>query len=1033
MWLSDLSIKRPVFIVMLMVALVVVGAIAYSRMAVDLMPDTSTPVVTIRTTYPGASPEIVEKEITKPLEDAVSPLSGVISVDSTSSSGRSEIRVEYKLEYPVDKAVNEVRERVSWAQRFLPSEADDPILFRFDASTFPIVMFSLADKEGRLPPTRMRSFVDNNIKPRIERVDGIASVDINGGLEREISVFVSLSRLQALGIAPQQVVSAIRAENADIPGGTITEDGKSLTVRTPVDFKKPDEISDVVVLNKGGAMVKVKNIGYVQDGYKEPSNYTRLDGQDSVLLVVRKQSGTNTVKVAQGVLKELEKIGKEYPNLNLVITRDQSEFIKRATNDTMRDLIIGGLLACLVVFIFFLNWRMTLITIAGLPVILVGTFWGISLLGFNINMMTLLALALCIGLLIDDAIVVRENMFRHLEMGEPPRVAASRGTSEIALAVLAMTFSILSVFLPVAFATGMIGKIFREFGLTISVAVFISLFEAFTLAPMLAAHFDPGVRHAEDSSARKKKKSGEGLSLYALKRGYRRVLTWSLAHRAITLGMVVVLFAGSAFMVKQIGQSLGSDVDQGYFEILLRMPTGTSLESSDRVVREAEYIVAQQPEVDHVLSRTGSLSNPEESTISIRMKERGYVKAVQQRLRRTLTSLDSRVTIRFSGQSASLTGSLTGATSVRQRPIQLSVKGNVPIEALEQSAQDVLQMVSSVPGIIDADFTVRPPRPGFAVAVDRVRAADLGLSATTIGNTVRSLVRGELASYYREGNDEIEIVVYLQKQDRQRTQDLLSLPVVSPKSGVVPVRAFSNLQPSHEPSEINRFDRQRQIRVGGGISGRAQGDIVSDIEKTLPTLKLPEGVSVRFAGETQNMQESFKVLYFVLLLSLVFMYMVLASQLGSFVQPLIIMMALPLSIIGAIGALLITGRYLDITAMIGMILLMGIVVKNSILLLDFANVRRSHGIDAKEAMLEAGQTRLRPVLMTSAALIFGMLPVALGIGAGAEFRAPMAITVIGGLITATILTLVVVPVIYSLVESLKSRIAKAKHPEPDEA
>lgn len=1015
MWLSDLSIKRPVFIVMLMVALVVVGILAYTRMPVDLLPDVSTPMITVRTAYAGASPEVVEREVTKVIEEAVSPLSGVKNLSSSSQSGLSIVRIEYNLEYPVDKASNEVQQVVARAQRSLPKDADVPTILRFDPNLSPIVIFSIADKSGSMNQVQLRQMVDDEITARIERVEGVASVDVSGGLQRQINVLVSLSRLQALSISPQQVANAIEAENADIPGGNFIDNNSQLTLRTPVSFTKPQDIGEVVVTSRNGISVKVKDIARVEDGFRDRTNYSRLDGQPSVVLLVTKQSGTNTIKVAKGIIDETAKITSERPNLNLVVTRDDSQFIKESVNSTLKDLIVGGILACIVVFIFFMNWRMTLITIAGLPIIAVGTFWGISLMGFGLNMITLLALALCIGLLIDDAIVVRENMFRHLEAGKTPRMAASIGTSEIALAVLAMTLSIIAVFLPVAFATGQIGKLFREFGITISIAVIISLFEAFTLAPMLAAYFDPGVKKATASDS-KKKKSEPGIPMEAMKRNYRRVLTWTLTHRAVTLLCVVIVFAFSVFLLQHIGQSFMSDMDQGYFEVSLSKPPGTTLGQTDMISQEAEARIAQQPEVTHVLARVSN----EQASISVRLKGRGHVKTVQSRLRRVLSNLDSNTTVRFSSQSASLTGSITGASSIGGRPIQLSIRGNVPLPELQKSADQVKQMLATIPGIIDLDFGTTPPRPGFSVVVDRDRAADLGLSATSIGSTVRNLMNGTTASTFQDGGDSVDIVVRLQEQDRRNAQDILSLPVISPKSGIVAIRSFSTLVPSTESAQINRINRQRNIQVGANLTGRPQGDVISDIKKSLPSLSLPQGVSVAFAGASLQMSESFSILYFVLLLSLVFMYMVLASQLGSFVQPLIIMVALPLSVAGAVGALLITGKYLDLTAMIGMILLMGIVTKNSILLVDFANIRRKQGADPREAMLDAGQTRLRPVLMTSAALIMGMLPVAIGIGSGSEFRAPMAITIIGGLITSTFLTLLVVPVIYSLVEGLKT-------------
>lgn len=1012
MFLSDMSIKRPVFITMVMIAFVVVGLIAYNRLPVDLFPDMSSPVISVRTQYSGAGPTVIENEVTKPIEDAVSRLPGVKSVESTSSEGSSSIRIEYELDYPIDRAVREVSEQLSSVKRRLPSDAEEPILFRFDPSTAPFLMFSVADNTGSMRPDQLRSFVDNEIMPRIERVEGVASVDIGGGLQREIQVLLSLDRLQALGVSPQQVSSAIKTENVEMPGGSITEGGRVLSLRTPGSFQRPEDVGEVVVVNRGGIPILVKDVATVTDGFRERRNYTRLDGESSVSVQVRKQSGTNTLKVAAQTNQVVEAIITERPNLTIVVTRDESQFIKSATEDTMRDLVIGALLACLVVFLFFLNWRMTVITIIGLPVIVVGTFWAIMLFGFTLNMITLLALSLCIGLLIDDAIVVRENMFRHLEMGETPVKAASRGTAEIALAVLAMTLSIVSVFLPVAFATGMIGKLFRQFGITVSIAVFISLFEAFTLAPMLASRFDPRSTSKGNGRAQSSERSlSEGLSLRPVLNFYRRVLSWTLTHRVLTIIVVIVVFALSLGLLRFVGQSLSAESDQGYFEILLRQPPGMTLEKANTVAREAERRIMPEPEVAHLLARV----NAEETTLSVRLKRRGYVREMQQRLRRSLANLDPDTTIRFSGQSASLTGSLTGAVTVRQRPILLSVQSNGSLSDLEAAAMQVRDIVASVPGVTDPDVSLKPLKPAISVSLERARAAEMGLSTTAVGATVRSLINGDVASQYREGGQDIDIVVRLREEDRQRTRDILELPLLSSRGGTVQLGAIADVVPATEPVEISRLDRQRQVLVGASFTGRPQGDVIADIRNGLQSLRLPAGVSVKFTGQTQQMQESFNSLYFVMALAVVFMYMVLASQLGSFVQPLIVMLALPLAAVGAIAALLVTRKYLDITAMIGMILLMGIVTKNSILLLDFANVRRRQGATPKQAMLEAGQIRLRPVLMTSAALIMGMLPVAIGLGAGSEFRSPMAITVIGGLLTSTALTLVVVPVIYTMV------------------
>ncbi len=1012
MFLSDVSIKRPVFITMVMVALVVVGLIAYSRLPVDLFPDMSTPVITVRVNYRGASPEVVEAKITNPIEKAVSPLAGVKSVTSTSSEGQSMVRVEYQMDYPVDKAVGEVRERVSWVQRQLPRDADDPFILRFDPSTMPFLWFAVADGSGKMSSIKLRGFVDEYLVPRLERVDGVAAVDVNGGRQRQVHVSLSLDRLQALGLSPQQVNAAIATENQDLPGGLIIDGNRELTLRTPGNFRNIEDIGNAVVVNKGGIAVRVRDIAEVRDSYREDRSFTRLDGKDSVMILVRKQSGTNTLEVASGVHKLLDTILQEQPHLNLVIARDDSDFIRHATNDTMFDLILGGILACAVVFFFFLNWRMTLITVIGLPVIVIGTFWAISLVGFSLNMITLLALSLCIGLLIDDAIVVRENMFRHLEAGEEPVTAAGRGTAEIALAVLAMTLSIVSVFMPVAFATGMIGKMFRQFGITVSLAVFLSLFEAFTLAPMLASRFDPRGKKRQHRPSR-------GISMGGLTGPYRRFLSWALAHRVVVVVIAVVLFAGSVFLTTRIGQSFAPSMDQGYFEVAFSHPPGTTLDTSNRIALEAERRIAEEPMVSHIQAR----ANANEATITVRLKERGQVRAVQQRLRPRLANLDRNTRVRFSGQSGSLTGALTGAVSVRGRPVLVAVQSNGPIEQLEAASIRVARAVSEVPGTLDADRDIKPPRPGLRINVDRERASELGLSTNFVGSTVRSLVYGDVASQFRDGAEDVEIMVRLREEDRQRAMDVLMLPLASTRGAPVRLASVSSLVTAEEPNEIQRLDRQRVIMVGANIEDRPQGDVINDVQDRLRKLELPPGVTAKFTGQSQQMQESFDSLRFVMLLSLVFMYMVLASQLGSFLQPLIVMIALPLSVVGALGALMVTGRSIDIIAMIGMILLMGIVTKNSILLLDFANTRRREGASVKEAMLDAGQVRLRPVLMTSAALIMGMLPVALGLGAGGEFRAPMAITVIGGLVTSTLLTLIVVPVVYSFFGGKKKTAA----------
>jgi len=1019
MWLSDTSIKRPVFITMVILALVVIGGISYAGMGVDLSPDISLPVVAVQTVYPGAGPGEVEAEVSKPLEEALGSLSGVDSIRSTSSEGMSQVIVAYKLEYPAAKAVEDVRERVFAVRGGLPRDILDPVILRFDPSMMPILSFAVVERDGSLGPARLKSLVVDEVKPRIERLDGVAAAEVTGGLEREIQVQLSLNRLRAQGLSPQQVVAAIKTENLDIPAGRHTEGGQEFLLRTPGKFQQVGDIAQVVVANQAGLPVRVQNIATVQDGFKEVRSYSRLDGKDNIFISVRKQSGVNTVKVADEVHQEIGRILREYPNLDIAVGMDQSDFVKRAIQGSLWDLMWGALLAALVVFLFFLDLRNTLITVIGLPVIVVAAFWGMSLFGFTLNMVTLMALSLCIGLLIDDAIVVRENIFRHVAAGEEPMVAASRATGEIALAVLAMTLTIVSVFLPVAFATGLAGKIFREFGITICVAVLISLFEAFTLGPMLSAYFMRRVGKGRRAVTPWGRLSGGLAGLHeALNRSYRSFLAWALDHKALTLGVTAGLFFLSLGVLPLVGQTFIPEFDMGWFQTALKLPPGTALEQADHKVREVEGMLLGQPEVEHVFTTVGTTAGPEQSSLFVTLKERGHVKEMQQRLRNHFGTMG---TLSFSSGGIAMGGSM--ASSVFGRPIQVSLRSTGSLDELDEASRQVMEAIVDVPGLVDLDRSLEPGKPELRIQVERQRADDVGLSTAQIGSTVRTLVQGEIVSQFHQGGKDIDIMLRLREGDRQRYEDLLSLTMLSPRGTQVPLHAVASISPGTGPTLIEREDRQRQITVGGDYLGRPQGEVGAEVEARVKSLNLPPGVSVNFTGQTKLMSEAFSTLYFALALSVLFIYMVLASQFGSFLQPLIIMLALPLSVIGAFLALLATRNNLDMTAMIGIILLMGIVTKNSILLVDFANVQRRGGMSLREAILTAGPIRLRPVLMTTLALIFGMLPVALGLRAGGEFRSPMAITVIGGIIISTLLTLVVVPVAYSILEGVKRRPA----------
>ncbi len=1018
MWLSDLSIRQPHLITMLMVTAVVVGALFYGRMGLDLYPDISLPVVAVSTAYPGASPSEVERAVSKPLEDALVSLNGVDSVRSTSRDSLSVVIVQFQMERNAKDAVDDVRTRLGAIRNTLPTDVREPVVEKFDPTAAPILSVAVSDTARRRSLEQLRTLADDTLKPRLERVPGVASVEVTGGLVREVHVDLRRDRLEALGVAPQQALQAVKGENLDVPGGRVVEGNREESVRIAGSFRSLDEVGAVPVPTSRGATVQLHDLATISEAYAEVRSLQRLNGQDAVVATVQKQSGTNTVAVAQAAKQELARLQRDVPGLDLATVTDQSEFTREAVSDTQTSLVLGALLAALVVFAFFRDWRNTLVTIAGLPVIVLGTFAAMHALGMTLNLVTLLALSLSIGMLIDDAIVVRENIFRHMEAGEAPHVAAQRGTAEIALAVLAVSSTIVAVFLPIAFTGGLVGRFLGDFGLTVTIAVLLSLIEAFTLAPMLSAHFFHRLAPAPlgEQGAGRVERAYRGLEA-----GYRRMLGGALRHRLPVLGVGLLLFFGSLVVVPFMQRAFMTESDRGSFGVTLELPPGARLEDTDRLARRAEDILRQQSGVVDVYSTVGTAQGGVgQATLQVKLASSGH--GVSQR-----TMAAVRPALEDATRGAKLTTELASASTVlggsailgalRGRPIQFSLQG-ASYADLDAASQQVVAALGQVPGAIDVDRSIKPGEPSVALEVDRPRAADLGVSVAQVGATIRTLVNGERAGTYRQGEKDVDLVVQLQPSDRAVRADLLRLPVLTNRGAQVPLSSVARAVPGTEPSVIERQDRQRQVLVGGGYLGRDQAAVVGEARAAVDGLQLPPGVTVRVAGQEQYTADAFSSLGVALGLAVAFVYMILASQFRSFVHPLTIMLALPFSVVGALLGLFIAGKALDMLAMIGVILLMGLVTKNSILLVDFTNQLRRRGLSTREALLEAGPIRLRPILMTTLAMIFGMLPVAAGLGAGAELRQPMGISVVGGLLTSTVLTLVAVPVAYSLIDDV---------------
>ncbi len=1017
MRIADISINQPVFITMVVFVIVVVGAMAFGNMGLDLLPDVSVPIVVVQTVYPGASPAEVESLVSKPLEEAFSSLNRVQSVRSTSAESLSLVIIEFDMEYSARPAGEDVRERMSAVRPTLPSDVQEPVIAKYDPNSLPIMIIAVSDRTGRTSPASLRTLADTLIKPRLERVDGVASVTLAGGQEREIHVDLDLDRVKAHNIPVQNIVGAIKSENLNLPGGRLTLGQNEQLLRTAGEFKTVEEIGWVQVPRAQGSPVLVRDLATVTDGFKEARQLTRLNGQGAVTLSILKQSGTNTVRVADLVKERLREIEGQRPELEFKIVGDQSTFTRDSSNDVLLSLLMGGTLAALVVLVFFRDLRNTLVTVAGLPMIILGTFAIMKAIGFGLNMLTLMALSLSIGMLIDDAIVVRENIFRHMERGEDPKTAARNGTAEIALAVLATTLTIVAVFAPVASITGIAGKFFREFGITVVIAVLISLFEAFTLAPMLSAHlFKARANLKPEHQERDEVQYRGAFGRVAL--AYRGLLGFALKVRPMVVLVAAVVFVAGGLVAIAISKSFIPAMSMGEARIFVEMPAGSSLAQTDQAVQRIESILLEQPGMEYVFSQVGSTSSGvDKATVYLKIEPAKSLDPMIHQIRPEIAAIPG---ITFNVDTSSIGGLTAGsgvASSMRSRPVQVSVEGSDMAE-LERVSGMIEQAMRSIPGTVDVGRSLSAGKPEAQVRVNRDLSADLGVNTVQVASTVRTLVNGDNSSKFRTPEKDFDIVVRLREQDRQRPADILQLPVGTTRGGQVPLSAIATVENATGPAQVERQDRQRQIIVGTGYEGRVLGDVTDDIRQAISSLDIPPGVTIRYTGESKYMAEAMSSLMTALMLAVLFIYVVLASQFGSFTQPFIIMLALPLSIVGAFGALMLTGKSFDMMAMIGLIMLMGLVTKNSILLIDFINVRRRAGMPRNEAILMAGPIRLRPILMTTIAMIFGMVPTAVGFGTGVEMREPMAIAVIGGLIVSTLLTLLVVPVAYTILDDL---------------
>jgi HAE1 family hydrophobic/amphiphilic exporter-1 len=1025
MFLSDLSIKQPVFATMMMVALAVLGLVSYTQLNVDQWPDVEFPVVTVTTVYPGAAPEAVEREVTKKVEEAINTIEGIRHVESVSQEGLSNIVLMLRLEVKAQDAAQDVRGKVAAIRAELPREIEEPIIQRLDPGAMPIV--SVAVNAPGLSPQAATDLADKVVKRRLEGVRGVGAVNLVGQAEREIQVVVDRARLEAYGISLVEVVQALRSENVDAPAGSADRGQSEALVRLAARGRSAADIAEIPVKQRGQALLRVRDFAQVVDGVEQPKNLAMLDESPALTVDVQKQSGANTVAVADGVIAAVERLSAELPpGVNLQVVRDDSQFIRESIHDVNTTIIIGAVLTVLIVFVFLNSWRSTVITGLTLPISVIAAFTVMKVFGFTLNMLTLMGLSLAIGLLIDDAIVVRENIVRHMQRGKDHYQAARDGTAEIGLAVMATTFTIIAVFIPVAFMGGMVGRFFYEFGIVVAAAVLVSLFVSFTLDPMLSSRwYDPASEKDQHEG-----RVGRLLARFNhwfddLHVKYETLLAWSLRHRKTVMALATASFLVAFPILGVLGGDFMPDFNRGEYQILFTAPPGMTLRATGERAREMVRRLKALPDVDYTYTTVGEAGTQyrpaNEGVTYVKLKP-NTGKTFSQVLR------DARRAVE---QVPGLTYGLTEAGPFGQKPIQISVRGP-EIERLDRISKDLMAAMAKTPGIADIETSLQTSKPELRLRLDRERASDLELRADPIGTTLRAAVTGEVATVIEdEAGDTHDVRVRLRADQRRIAEDLLLLTVPSDREDAahdkiqVPLREIAAVESTSGPSTIRRRDLAREVRVSANPDGRALGQITADIEAAAAALDLPPGYGIDMGGDAEELKDMFRNMLQTLFLAVVFIYLILASQFGSFTHPLAIMLSLPLSLVGVAVGLLLTGDNLNIMSMIGLIMLMGLVTKNAILLVDFANHARREGMARDEALVRAGSTRLRPIVMTTLAMIFGMLPLAFAIGAGAEMRAPMARAVIGGLITSTLLTLIVVPVVYTYLDGLRPETFRA--------
>jgi hydrophobic/amphiphilic exporter-1 (mainly G- bacteria), HAE1 family len=1021
MSIPRLAIERPITMFMLSGVIMLIGLLALMRLPVDLMPDISFPSITVRVGYPGVGPLEMEELVTRPLEQALSAVAGLERIESTSSEGSTRVTLNFAWGTELNEAADDVRNRLDRVRARFPEEAEAPIMFKFDANTFPIMGVGV---EGDFDRVRLREIAEHDLSQRLERVPGVASVTVDGGLRRQIHVLLSKEKIRALDLPVDRVVNLLRTENQNIPLGEIDEGDRTYLVRSQGQFENLGEIRDLVVLTQNGVPVYMKDIAEVKDSTEDFRSFTRINGRPGVRLRITKQSGTNTVQIADGVRAEIARINQQIPGIQLTTLDDSSVFISRAIDSVKEHALVGGFLVMLIIFLFLRDIRATFIVFTSIPISVIGTFALLYFNGYTLNTMTFGGLALGIGMIVDASIVVLENTFRHMEHGKARMQAAIDGSEEVWSAILASTLTHIAVFVPLLFLTGVSSILFKQLSVVVMFSLTMSLFVAVTIVPVLCSRLlklPPAAEERRGLTGRLYTVSERFLN--GMDERYSRVIRLALHHRPTVIGVGTAAVVAAVLILPTIGFELMPQADEGEVRVTAELPVGTRIERSEEVALRLEGLAKEYvPEAEDIISNAGGGGfmggGSNRVNVQVRLvtkdKRKRSSEAIARDLNRQLPGIIPGVIIqtRASGGNQQFQRITGGGDGSR---LALEIRGD-DLQQAQQLAQSAKTIMDRVPEVRNARVGRDDGRPELAIQVDRPKAALLGLSVTGVANSIRTSVGGTQAAFFRESGNEYPIVVRLREEDRERVEDLNDLLIGSPQGKVLQAKNLLTLRNQSGPTEIERKNQERIIRVTAEPEATLS-EALSAVNARLGEVRVPAEFSMGFGAEAEEQARAFAQLRLMLILAIILVYAVMASQYESLRDPFIIMFSVPLAAIGVVLALKLTGTTFSLQAYIGIIMLAGIVVSNAILLVDYTNIlRRRDGIPLREAVETAGRVRLRPILMTSLATMLGLVPMAMGIGEGAELQAPLARVVIGGLLASTMITLVVVPTVYTLFE-----------------